>query len=182
MARPTRISYDSSLFHIRCRGNNRQAVFREDADYRRFLQILKKYKNKFLFKLYSYVLMRTHPHLVIETTNGISISKIMQAINLSYSRYFRNKYNYVGHVWQGRFKSSPIGKDSYLLQCLRYIDLNPVKKHVVIDPADYKWGSYRCYAFGENNDLIDLHRTYYGLGPDDESRQSLYRKFVLEEH
>ena len=101
--------------------------------------------------------MKNHPHLAIEIRNGISISKIMQAINLSYSIYFRKRYNYIGHVWQGRFKSNPIGKDSYLLKCLRYIDQNPVRKGLVRDPADYKWGSYRYYAFGEKNPLLDIN-------------------------
>lgn len=181
MARLPRISYDSGLFHVTCRGNNKQAVFRDVNDYRKFLSILKKYKDKFKFKLYSFALMITHLHLVIETTDDISISKIMQAINLSYSFYFRKKYNYVGHVWQGRFHSSPIGKESYLLRCLRYIDTNPVKEGLVIDPADYKWGSYRSYAFGEKNNLIDIHRIYETLGNSRKTRQTAYRKFVLSE-
>ena len=181
MSRIPRTAYDSNLFHITCRGNNKQTIFKDTKDYRKFLKILKKYKEKFLFKLYSYTLMRTHIHLAIESTANFSISKIMQAINLSYSFHFRKKYNYVGHVWQGRFTSSPVGNDCYLLRCLRYIDLNPVKDNIIIDPANHQWGSYRAYAFGEKNALIDLHSIYYLLGTDDKTRQSEYRNFVLSE-
>ena len=145
MARRIRLYYDHAIYHISIRGNNRQAILRADEDKNAFLATLSKFKGRFGFKLYSFVIMDNHSHLVVESNQIANISKIMQAITLSYSQKFRHKYNYTGYVWQGRFKSNLMEGDSYILRCIEYIHSNPVRAKIVEDPKDYLWSSYNFY-------------------------------------
>ncbi len=145
MARRIRLYYNHAVYHICIRGNNRQAILKADEDKESFLDTLNKFKERFAFKFYGFVLMDNHAHLVVETNQIANISKIMQAITLSYSQKFRHRYNYTGYVWQGRFKSNLIEEDSYILECLKYIHNNPVRAKMVIHAKDYVWSSYHFY-------------------------------------
>ncbi len=145
MTQHKRIYFTSAIYHICIRGNNRQYVLRTDEDKIIFLKTLSKFKERFGFKVYSLVLMDTHPHLIIEPSCNINISKIMHAIELSYSFKFREKYGYTGHVWQGRFKSNVITGYDYILSCIEYIHNNPVRAGIVVSPNDYLWSSYHFY-------------------------------------
>lgn len=158
MARTKRILFTKAAYHICVRGNNRQAVLNSTEDKLALLNTLSKYKERFRFKLFGFVLMDNHAHLVIETTNQISISKIMQAVTLSYSQKFRNKYGYVGYVWQGRFKSKVIEGDNYILECLNYIHNNPLRANMVSNLKQYKWSSYHKYNESSNplEGIIDI--------------------------
>lgn len=145
MGRQKRIYFKNAVYHVTIRGNNRQDVLKGAADKQVFLCSLEKFKSRFGFKLRAFVLMDNHVHLVIETENKISISKIMQAITLSYSVKFRKKYPYTGYVWQGRFRSNVIDGDRYIVECIEYIHNNPVKAGIVCNPGDYFWSSYNFY-------------------------------------
>jgi REP element-mobilizing transposase RayT len=145
MARIKRIYYQSATYYVSIRGNNRQVVLEEDEDKKEFLRILNKFRERFKFKLFGFVLMDNHTHLAISANGLITISKIMQAIELSYSQKFRHKYGYSGYVWQGRFKSNVIESDEYILACLDYIHNNPVRAKLVNHPKDYLWSSYHFY-------------------------------------
>lgn len=145
MGRIGRIYYNNAVYHITIRGNNKQAVLRSDEDKERFLATLSKYKKRFEFKLYGFVIMDNHVHLVIGVSNRNNISKIMQAITLSYSQKFRSRYDYTGYVWQGRFNSNVIESDTYITACLDYIHNNPVRAEMVGKVADYIWSSYHFY-------------------------------------
>lgn len=153
MGRTKRIYYHNAVYHISIRGNNRQMILKEEGDKKEFLKTLSKYRERFNFKLFGFVLMDNHAHLVIGTNGLINISKIMQAITLSYSQKFRHKHNYTGYVWQGRFKSNVIEGDTYILDCLNYIHNNPVRAKMVDRPADYIWSSYHLY--NENKNPLD---------------------------
>ena len=181
MPRAPRILPETGVFHVFTRGNNKQDVFHDDEDFRTYIGLLKEYKSRSPFYLYHFVLMTNHPHLVIETKEGSNLSKIMQGINLSYVYHYRRKYGHVGHFWQGRFKSLLIQKDSYLLECGKYIELNPVRAKLAEKPEDYKWSSYRVYAYGEDNPLVDVNPLYETLGKTREERQMSYREFVVGE-
>lgn len=146
MARKTRLYYAHAVYHICIRGNNRQAILKAAEDKALFLETLAKFRERFGFKLYGFVLMDNHSHLIVETNEIANISKIMQAITLSYSQKFRHKYNYSGYVWQGRFKSNLIEGDSYILKCIEYIHNNPVRAKMVECPKDYSWSSYHFYS------------------------------------
>ena len=161
MVRQRRIYYQNAVYHVTFRGNNRQMILKEKSDKEAFLFTLVKFKQRFQFKLYAFVLMDNHVHLVIEATHHHHISKIMQAILLSYSLKFRKRYNYTGHVWQGRFKSNVIEHDPYILECIDYIHNNPVRAKIVSSAQDYPWSSFYLYAGAKNviiKDKIALDR------------------------
>ncbi|MBM4141608.1 MAG: transposase [Nitrospira sp.] len=179
MPRLARIAPDEHIYHILTRGNNRQDVFKEEKDYKRYIEIIQRYKEKFKFKLYHYILMRNHVHLVLETTGkGGRLSDIMKGINLSYAQYYKNRHRHIGHFWQDRYKSILISKDNYLLACGSYVELNPVRAKIVEDPKDYKWSSYNAYAYGKKDSIVDEHPIYKGLSKVDGERRSKYRELV----
>jgi len=180
MARPLRITIPNLPFHILDRGNNRQVVFREEQDFIYFLKLLKKYKKELKFQLYHFCLMPNHIHFMVEPTLEGSLPKIMMRLTLAYSSFFNKKYRGVGHVWQGRYKSSLIDKEDYFIQCGVYIELNPVRAGLVSRPEDWRWASYSFYAFGEINPLmeglIDVDPYYLKLGTTPQERQKNYRE------
>jgi putative transposase len=179
MPRIARIAPKECVYHILTRGNNRQKVFKAKSDYQKYLKIVQRYKDKYRFKLYHYVLMSNHVHLVMETTEeGGSLAEIMKGINLSYVLFYKNKYGHAGHFWQDRYKSIPISKDNYLLACGSYVELNPVRAKIVDDPKDYNWSSYSVYAHAQVSVLIDEHPIYFDLSMDDSERRRKYRDFV----
>jgi len=180
MLRPYRISFAGGVFHITSRGNNREKIFLDEHDFHRYKQLLRRYRAKFGFKLYAYSLMPNHIHLLLETSAAGSISKIMHAINTAYAMYFNAKYDHVGHVWQGRFHSSIVDTDAYLLEVMRYMDLNPVRASLSKHPREYAWSSHRRHANGEVEDMVDAHELYENLGETDGERQRTYSEFVEE--
>lgn len=161
MARLRRIYYSNAIYHISIRGNNKQTVLREEEDKVSFLLTLRKFKERFRFKLFGFVIMDNHAHLVIRSNGSANISKIMQAVNLSYSKKFRNKYNYTGYVWQGRFKSSVIESERYMFDCLSYIHNNPLRAGMVSNVKDYIWSSYHFYSEIKNSiyDFIQIDKS-----------------------
>ena len=126
------------------RGNQRQTIFRADADRRRYLELLHQYRVRYQFRLRAYVLMTNHVHLLLEVEKH-PLAKIMQGLQQSYTLYFNRKYKLIGHLFQGRYKDILCDRDSYLLELVRYIHLNPVRSKMVTDPADYAWSSHRDY-------------------------------------
>ncbi|MGQ9778101.1 MAG: transposase, partial [Thermodesulfobacteriota bacterium] len=101
-----RIAPKERIYHILTRGNNRQDIFKDVKDYKKYVEILQRYKEKYKFKLYHYVLMRNHIHLVIETAEkGGSLAEVMKGINLSYAQYYKRRYKHIGYFWQDRYKS-----------------------------------------------------------------------------
>lgn len=153
MPRTARITMENACYHIITRGNQKQLVFMEPVDYKRYLSILAKYKRKYKFKLYCFCLMPNHVHLIMEVKNPLLLSKIMRGLNLSYVLYFNSKYQKVGHLWQDRFKSKIIEKDAYLLECINYIETNPLRANLVSRLNEYHWSSYNFKAM--NTDILD---------------------------
>lgn len=181
MPRIARIAPKEYVYHVLTRGNNRQDVFKEKGDYEKYLEILQKYKEKFKFKLYHYVLMTNHIHLVIEPTEkGGGLAEIMKGINLSYAQSYKGKYKHIGHFWQDRFKSIIVSKDNYLIACGSYVELNPVRAGMVEDPKEYKWSSYNAYAYGRKDPLVDEHPIYRNLSEEEKERRQKYRDFVKQ--
>lgn len=179
MPRPARIAPRECVYHILTRGNNRQDIFKNIKDYQEYIEILKRYKEKYRFKLYHYALMRNHIHLVLETTErGGGLAEIMKGINLSYVQYYKKRYEHIGHFWQDRYKSILISKDNYLLACGSYVELNPVRAKIVEDPKDYRWSSYNVYAYGRGDRITDEHPIYMSLSDKEVERRRRYRDFV----
>lgn len=179
MPRTARIAPKGYVYHILTRGNNRQDIFKDTRDYKKYFEILQRYKERYKFMLYHYVLMRNHVHLVIEPIEkGSTIAEIMKGINLSYAQYYKSTYRHVGHFWQDRYKSILISKDDYLLACGSYVELNPVRAKIVKDPKEYRWSSYNAYAYGKKDSVVDRHPIYEGLSADEAGRRNRYREFV----
>lgn len=149
MSTSTRVLIENGCYHIIARGNQKQNVFLEDVDFKAYLKRLMKYKRKFDFKLYGFCLMPNHVHLVGQIRIPKNLSKIMQAVTRSHTAYFNNKYLKVGHLWQGRFKNKIIAKDQYMVDCINYVELNPIRAGIVDILSEYQWSSYRERALNK---------------------------------
>lgn len=181
MARKPRVIVDEGLYHVIQRGNDRRKVFRQEADYEQFYLLLKKYLKRYSSFLHHYCLMSNHLHLILKVMAAQDLPKLMQGINLSYTLYYKQKYKFTGSLWQGRYKSIVIEKDEYLMECGRYIERNPVRAAIVRDPKDYRFSSYKVYAYGKESDIITQDIVYNGLADNTGERQRKYRDYVLEE-
>ncbi len=138
-----RLLLDNVCYHIMVRGNQKQAIFRSTDDYDAYLTKLQKYKKKFPFWLYGYCLMPNHIHLIGQPKKRKELPKFMQGLQRSYVAYFNKKYEKVGHLWQGRFKSKVVTKDIYIIDCISYIEQNPCRANLVAHLKDYPFSSYQ---------------------------------------
>lgn len=174
MAKKKRIWYPGAVYHITNRGNRRADIFRDEEDYQVYLTILEQTMDKYPYILYTYCLMTNHIHIQLETKD-VEIWHIMRYINLLYTKYFNNKYNFLGHLFQGRYKSEVIENDAYNLETSRYIHLNPVKAAMVDKPIDYKWSSYGVYMGKVKSDIVtDEKILSYFKG----NSRKLYKNYV----
>ena len=181
MPRTRRFILSQSYYHIMTRGNNRNIVFRSDTDYQYFLELIIKYKTEHPFDLYHYCLMPNHTHFLIQTKNALDFSIFMKKLNLAYFHHYRQEYGWIGHFWQDRYKSQPVGKDSYFVQCGKYIELNPVRANLVEKPEDYRYSSYKYYAQGILNKLITPDFIYEEMGKTCAKRQEQYKKLIIDQ-
>ena len=180
MPRTARKLIDGGTYHVLTRGNNAQPIFLQDNDCQQYMRFLAASLAEHRLKLYHFVLMPNHVHLVLCTSVGKALSKAMAGLNLRYAWYYRKRHGYSGHLWQGRFKSLHIDKESYLLEVGRYVELNPVRANLVKEPAAYAWSSFRTYADGIDNSLLKPNPLYELLGRTTEERRARYRTFVLD--
>ena len=179
MARKPRIEFPGALYHVFSRGNNKQPVFKCETDYEAFLERVKRYSEKYLFKVFVYVLMPNHIHLVMET-NVAPLSKIMQGLLQSYTMYFHKNYGSVGHLFQGRYKAILCDKEAYLMELIRYIPLNPVRAGIVNLPEDYKWSSYHSYLGDSSHSFVDIEFVFNLFDEDWTIAKKLLWSFVRE--
>ena len=180
MPRIQRLIPDDSALHVACRGNNKQVILCSDNDKLKYYTLLHDLKGENGIDIFNYCLMDNHVHLVLFPKPGNTLSKFMKQVNLSYALYFRKQYDYVGHLWQDRFKSCIVGNDSYLLQCGKYVELNPVRAHMVECPGDYRFSSYAFYAYGKADSFVTPNPAYIDLGDSQLSKQRTYIDFVLD--
>jgi len=179
MPRKARIMVPDTPHHIIQRGHNRQTVFAHDEDYQYYLENLFEWKKEFDCQLYAWCLMTNHVHLIIQpggSTEGLS--QLMKRLAGRQTRYVNRLEQRTGSLWEGRFKSSPIETDAYLLACCRYIELNPVRAQMVASPEDYLWSSYRMKTGLQEPKGLDLDECYLGLGNDQQQRESRYKAWV----
>lgn len=178
MPRKPRIFLDGGYYHLIARGNNRMPLFRLKGGFEVFKELLKESKFKFPWKLSHYCLMTNHLHFLGQLEHGNDLPKLMQYLLFGYSRWFRKKTKYMGHVWQGRYKSPLIESESYFLECGRYIERNPLRAGMVLRAEDYRWSSYHYYSFGKKDELVDEDPYYASLGTTSAERQEYYRNFI----
>ncbi len=179
MARKPRIEYPGAFFHIIVRGNNRENIFRDSADYVRYVEKLVYFCGEGGTTLYAYCLMPNHIHLLLEM-GKISLSKVLQRFHTWYTLYFNRRYDRVGHVFQGRYKAILCDRDAYLLELVRYIHLNPVRAGLVDSPEDYSWSSHRVYLGIEESEVIDPSLGLKQFSNDLSVARRSYESFVME--
>jgi len=150
----TRLLVKNACYHIYSRGNQKQKIFNENADFEFYLKQIKHYKRIYPFYLYGYCLMPTHIHLMGEPCNPEKLSKLMHCLQRSYTAYYNKKYNKVGHLWQGKFKSKIILKNQYAINSISYIETNPVRAKLVKNPEDFVFSSYRERVIGKINSKL----------------------------
>jgi putative transposase len=145
-----RLLLKNVCYHIITRGNSNQGVFLDTQDYETYLFNLRRYKTKYKFLIYAFCLMPNHVHIIGQPKETTDLAKFMHGLNRSYTAYFNTKYDRVGYLWQGRFKSKIVTKDNYIIDCLNYIELNPVKANMVRTAQEYTWSSHKERVMMEN--------------------------------
>ncbi|MET0103441.1 MAG: transposase [Sedimenticola sp.] len=175
MARLPRYSILGQPQHVIQRGNNREPVFYDGADYRFYLEKLEAACMKHDCAVHAYVLMTNHVHLLMTPNSGEGIGKVMQMLGRYYVQYFNHTYDRTGTLWEGRYKATLLDSEAYLLTCMRYIELNPVRAGMVEHPRDYPWSSYHRNALGDEDGLVSDHLVYRKFGASREERESVYR-------
>jgi len=184
MPRPARLNIPGIPQHVTQRGNNRQACFYADEDYRLYLELLNDACRIHACTLHAYVLMTNHVHLLITPSTTDGVSRVMCDLGRDFVRTINRNYHRTGTLWEGRFKSSLVDTNRYCLTCYRYIELNPVRAGMACHPADYRWSSYHYNGLGRPDTLISPHDCWLLLGEDDQARTATYEalcKDVLEQ-
>jgi REP-associated tyrosine transposase len=175
MARPTRLELAGVPLHVIQRGINRGACFFGDADRRFFLRCLGQAAAARGCAVHAYVLMTNHVHLLITPAEAGAVGATMQDIGRRYVRVVNTLHGRTGSLWEGRFKSSLVDSENYLLTCHRYIECNPVRAAMVSDAAGYRWSSHGHYAGLRSDPLVTEHPQYGALGKSAEERRSAFR-------
>ncbi len=177
MARKPRIHYEGALYHVIVIGNNRSNIFEEKSNKEEYLRIIKKYKEKYNFKLYAYCIMDNHAHLLIEI-NKVPLSKIMQVIQQVYTQRYNRAYKRTGHVFEQRYKAIICDKDRYLLALIRYIHMNPVKAGIA-EGLEYEWSSHNKYL-GKKGYIIDCEFPLSLFSDNRNQRRKIYVEYIGE--
>ena len=177
MARLPRFFADGEALHVIQRGNNRDPVFSAEPDYLFYLDCLERAAREHALAIHAYVLMTNHVHLLATPSHETSLPKTLQSVGRRYVQYFNSTYRRTGTLWEGRYRSTVIDSEHYLLTCMRYIEMNPVRAESMAEhPADYPWSSYRANALGAPDSLLSPHALYRRLGRSVEDRQASYRQ------
>ena len=175
MPRKPRFYVPGAPVHAVQRGHNRSAFFFGDLDYLEYLRCLKQAADSCGCEVHAYVLMTNHVHLLLTPKHADSLGRLFQSIGRHYVRYINETYQRHGGLCEGRYKSNVIDSQAYLLSCMRYIELNPVRAGMVDHPAKYRWSSYAANALGVSNAILSGQAEYVALGRLPDVRQSAYR-------
>jgi putative transposase len=178
MARLPRLTVPGYPHHIIQRGNNRQAIFAGTPDYELLLSLIDEHARKQHVAIHAYVLMSNHFHLLATPETEDGIPQMMQAVGRRYVRNYNLRHARTGTLWEGRYKSTLIQAERYLLACMVYLDLNPVRAGMVADPADYRWSSYLHYIGRRSDKLLTPHPLYWELGNTPFARDEAYAELV----
>ncbi len=155
MPRISRGLADDSIYHVINRGNGGRVVFQKDKDYEAFVNLMKEAKIRYTVRIFAYCLMPNHFHIVVMPHESEDLSKWMQWLLTSHVRRFHMHYGTSGHIWQGRYKSFLIQKDSHLLTVLKYVESNPLRAGLVNSANNWLWSSHRESVQKGGHLLID---------------------------
>lgn len=178
MPRPPRIDVPGLPQHLYTRGHNKSDCFRRELDRAVYLKYLKEESAESGCVIHAYVLMTNHVHLLVTGHEQGAISRLMQHLGRRHCRFVNRAYRRSGALYEGRFKSSLVESEAYFLECMRYIELNPVRAGMVDHPSQYRWSSYGENVRGDPGGLIVPHPEYLRLGRDRATRGAAYRALV----
>ena len=181
MARRHRTFLNGAAQHLIQRGHNRVDIFRSAPDYEVFLCALAEARQRFQVVAHAYVLMTNHVHLLVTPPGPRAAGATMQSVGRRYVPYFNHRYQRTGGLFEGRYRSVIVGDERYLLACMRYIELNPVRAGLVESPGSYRWSSYRTHATGEPSSIVAHHEVYTGLGRSIAERSVYWREFCRQD-
>lgn len=176
MPRKPRFFIPDIPVHVVQRGHNQSAVYFDEQDYLEYLRCLKIAVDSCRCSLHAYILMTNHVHLLVTPSSVQSLSQLFQSIGRQYVRYINTTYQRRGSLWEGRYKAHLVQSQSYLLACMRYIEMNPVRAGMVEHPGSYRWSSFAANALGVSHAIIQPHHEYLALGISPEARQLAYRQ------
>ena len=178
MARLSRLTLPGHLHHLLQRGNNRQPIFGGPADFQRLIDLFQENSRKFGVAIHAYVLLDNHFHLLATPQDATELPLMMQAAGRSYVRYFNDLQGRSGTLWEGRYRSTIVQADSHCLDCMAYLDLNPVRAGLVLDAAAYPWSSHGHYTGLRTDRLITPHPLWWSLGNTPFAREAAYAGLV----
>ena len=179
MPRLPRIYFEGALYYVIAEADHNKELFKDDADYHDYLGLIKKYKEQYKFKLYSFSLMPRNIHLLIEPVPETTISQIMHDLNSAYTKYFNGRYEGAGHLFSERFRSVLIERETYLAGLTRFIHLLPVEDGLVSKPEDYLWSSYVAYLSNTTGQVeVDTQEVLGNFALELEKSRLLYQEFV----
>ena len=179
MGRRPRVNSPGTFHHAMARGVRGQSIFLEDRDFHTFLLIMEEAKRRHGFELYAYCLMPNHFHILLRTGRS-PLSAVIQGVLTQYSKFFNRNRGEHGHLFQGRFKSIVCGTDSYFLELLRYIHLNPVVDGLARVPEDWRWSGHHALIADGPARLIDRELPLGMFAPDTGQARTLYQRFLEE--
>lgn len=178
MGRYPRMQFFHGQYHVIARFNNREFFLEENAEFSKYLSILKLIQKKHGFILFNYELMNSHVHLFIQPVAPFPLHKTMMLIQWKFARYLNQRRGRKGHVWMQRYQCISVEHENYALGLMRYMNRNPLRAKMVSKAGEWLWSGYPYYAFGKPDELITPHPVYLGLGKTDQKRQREYIDLV----
>ncbi len=180
MARMARLILPGYAHHIYQQGNNLQVVFVDDQDKAFYLEHLREGSRQYQVDIHAYALLDNCLHLLATPEDETGLARMMQSMGRCYVPYFNRKYHRSGTLWEGRFRTSIIDTDQWLMRCSRFIEMRPVMAGLVENPNDYRWSSYQHHIGLGSSPLVRDHVLYWNLGNTPFARESAYLAFVRE--
>jgi putative transposase len=180
MARQPRLELPGVPLHVIQRGNNRGLCFLDDADRRLYLRCMSDASVRHKCAIHAYVLMPNHVHLLVTPQATGGVAAMMQDVGRRYVRIYNDEHDRTGTLWEGRYKSSLVDTETYLMTCHRYIELNPVRAGLVEDPRTYRWSSHRHYVLGVDDPLVARHPIFNRLGDNPMNRREAFKELFRE--
>ena len=178
MARMSRLAVAGHPHHLFQRGNDRIALFRDDADRERYLDCLREAAVAAKVALHAYVLMDDHVHLLATPAGTEGLSRMMQALGRNYVGWFNHRHQRSGTLWEGRFRSGLIEAETWLLRCMRYIELNPLRAGIAAEAGAFRWSSARHHLGQATDALLTDHALFWSLGNTPFEREAAWRDFL----
>ncbi len=179
MPRRGRVVLPNCPHHIVQTGHNRETVFTADDDFEYYLETLTHWRRLYDVHVYAWCLMSNHIHLIVEPSDDVArLGNLMKRLSGRQTRYVNRLKSRSGTLWESRYKSSSIQTDQYLLACIRYIELNPVRAQLVAQADEYPWSSYNARINGQGQFAPDLDACYLALGENQTERSLCYQAYV----